>query len=146
MAKSKDITEAPKTPTKGEKGVTDRFVACNAAPWSHPEEPSACRVRWSWNKKLHFFATCPVCRTRSFLNDWRVEDGYNVVEAESQGLKPYGLKRGEKEILLRELGLRPAAPTQYPVPPPPRLPPPIYRGPPQPPRMRLVKKSKKSKK
>jgi hypothetical protein len=118
-----------------------RFFPCPANGDSHPEL-IACEVKETVDAKgktRHGFF-CPICNTRTFLNNWDPEHSFRtIVWAESQGLHPMGVTARRKDELLKELGLQRAPSGPPPGAPPfiPGAPPPGYV--PRPPRPKSKK-------
>ena len=100
-----------------------RFFACPANGDTHPEQ-LACEAKETIDvkgKTRHSFF-CPMCNTRTFLNNWEPEHSFRtIVWAESQGLHCMGITQRRKDELLKELGLErmPGRPPGFPMPPPP---------------------------
>ena len=99
-------------------------------PWRHPRVRRAFEVRWSQKQgrhgeeKLSFFYSCSECEPRCqvFLNDWTEDDGWTIPECEAQGFHPKCTDQRRDE-LLKELGVKMAAPML--PPPPPNWRPPV---------------------
>ena len=93
----------------------------------------ALQVKRSYDKrdKERFFAFCPICSSRIFLNNWKPGPrSRTIAQAEVEGLHPIGLTREEKAKLLKELGLV-ERPMPQPMPGyPPMAPNPGWPGPP----------------
>jgi hypothetical protein len=103
-----------------------RFFPCPANGDNHPEQ-IACEVKETIDAKgktRHSFV-CPLCSTRTFLNNWEPEHSLRtIVWAESQGLHCMGVMQRRKDALLKELGLERMPPPGPPGPPPGPPPPP----------------------
>jgi len=126
------MTVAVKT-DRAQEGPVGRFVECPINGDVHPELV-AIEVRRSWDKKQRerFWAFCPFCTTRIFLNRYNPElSARTIVWAESRGLHPVGITPARRVELLRELGLQQVnSPGQAWGPPPL----PHFAPPPAPPR------------
>jgi hypothetical protein len=82
--------------TKKKEGrKVGKFFPCPANGDTHPEQV-ACEVKETVDAKgktRHSFF-CPICNTRTFLNNWEPEHSFRtIVWAEAQGLHPMGKRR-----------------------------------------------------